>query len=355
MAAVDLGALLNVDEFEASARERLPAGAYAYVASGAGAEVTLRANRAAFARWAFRPRVLVDVGERDLSTTVLGKRVALPVLIAPFALQCLLDAEGEVAMARAAGAAGTVMVVSMGANRLLEDIATAAERPLWFQPYLFDDLGIVREMVRRAEAAGYAAICLTLDSPVIGRREAQLRTPPVLPEGVTWANMPAEIARGGRWPSGAAWDWDALDQVRSSTVLPVVLKGILTAEDARRAVEHGASAIVVSNHGGRQLDGSVAALDALPEVVEAVGGRTEVLMDGGVRRGSDVLTALALGARAVLIGRAAAWGLAAGGQAGVERVFQLIRDELSTSMAIMGTPSLREVRREHLAPAPGRA
>lgn len=358
MSGPDLRELLSVDEFEAIAKGRLPASSYAYVASGAGAEVTLRANRAAFGRWVFRPRVLVDVGERDLSTTVLGTKVALPVLIAPYALQCLLDPEGEVATARAAGAAGTIMAVSMGSNRTIEDVAAAATRPLWFQPYLFDDLGIVRDVIQRAEAAGsrrghqgYAAICLTLDSPVIGWREAQTRTPPALPEGVTWANIPGEVVRG-RWLSGASWDWDTLDEIRSTTTLPIVLKGILTAEDAKLAVEHGARAIVVSNHGGRQLDGSIASLDALPEVVDAVGGRVEILVDGGVRRGTDVLTALALGARAVLIGRAAAWGLAVGGQAGVERVLQLFRDELSSAMAILGAPTLDRIGREHVTSGP---
>lgn len=350
----DLRGLINVAEFEAAAKERLPAASFAYVASAAGSEATLRENSAAFERWSFRPRVLVKVRERDLSTTVLGTRVDLPVLIAPFSLQCLLDPDGEVATARAATAAGTVMAVSMGSNRLMEDIAAAAGRPVWFQPYLSDDDAIVQDMARRAERAGYSALCLTLDSPVIGWREAQMRQPPVLPDGVTWANMPAEYKRpgGGRWLSGADWDWSTMDALRSVTKLPIVLKGIMTPEDAELAVAHGASAIVVSNHGGRQLDGTMATLDALPAIVEKVRGRTEVLMDGGVRRGTDVLKALALGARAVLIGRAAAWGLAVGGQAGVERVLQIIRDELSTGMAILGAPRIDQIRPEHIAPRP---
>ncbi|HUG56056.1 MAG TPA: alpha-hydroxy acid oxidase [Candidatus Limnocylindrales bacterium] len=345
----DLRELLNIDEMEQVAKARLPIGSYAYVASGAGAEVTLRANRAAFGRWAFRPRVLVDVKDRDLSTTVLGAKVELPILIAPYALQCLLDPEGEVATARAAGTAGTVMALSMGSTRTIEDVGEAATRPLWFQPYLFDDLALVRDVIARAEASRYAAICLTCDSPALGYREAQTRWPAVLPDGVRWANMPAEIHTGKpRWLSGASWDWETFDAVRKTTKLPIVLKGILTAEDARLAVEHGAAAVVVSNHGGRQLDGSIASLDALPEIVDAVGGRVEVLLDGGIRRGTDVLTALALGARAVLIGRAAAWGLAVSGQTGVERVLQLLRDELSTSMAIIGAPTVDRIRREHV-------
>jgi 4-hydroxymandelate oxidase len=344
---LDLASLLNVDEMEAIARQKLPVGSYAYVASGAGAEVTMRANRAAFGRWVFRPRVLVNVKERDLSTTVVGSKVSMPVLIAPYALQCLLDPEGEVATARAAGAAGTLMAVSMGSTRSIEDVADAATGPLWFQPYLFDDLGIVRAVIARAEAARYRAICLTCDSPALGYREAQTRWPHQLPEGIGWANMPTEGGKP-RWLSGASWTWDTLDEIRRTTKLPIVLKGILTAEDAVLAVEHGAAAIVVSNHGGRQLDGSIASLDALPEIVEAVAGRIEILLDGGVRRGTDVLAALALGARAVLIGRAAAWGLAVGGQAGVERALQLLRDELSTSMAIIGAPTPKDIKREHV-------
>lgn len=356
VAPPDLSTLLNVEEMEAIAKARLPIGSYAYVASGSGAEITLRANRAAFGRWVFRPRVLVNVKDRDTSTTVLGTKLDLPVLVAPYALQCLLDPEGEVATARAAGVAGTAMALSMGSTRTIEDVAAAATGPLWFQPYLFDDLGIVRDVVARAEAARYRAICLTCDSPAIGYREAQTRWPAKLPEGVGWANMPADISTGKvRWLSGASWDWQTLEDVARTTNLPIVLKGILTAEDARLAVEHGAAGIVVSNHGGRQLDGCIASLDALPEVVDAVGGRAEVLVDGGIRRGTDVLTALALGARAVLIGRAAAWGLAVGGQAGVERVIQLLRDELSTSMALIGAPTIDRIRPEHVTRAPSRS
>jgi 4-hydroxymandelate oxidase len=333
---------------EAIAKARLPIGSYAYVASGAGAEVTMRANREAFRRWAFRPRVLVNVKERDLSTTVAGSKVSMPILIAPYALQCLLDSEGEIATARGAGAAGTLMALSMGSTRSIEDVADAATGPLWFQPYLFDDLGIVRDVIARAEASRYAAICLTCDSPALGYREAQTRWPHQLPKGVGWANMPVEKGGKPRWLSGASWTWATLEEIRKTTRLPVIIKGILTAEDARLAVERGVAAIVVSNHGGRQLDGSIASLDALPDIVDAVGGRIEVLLDGGIRLGTDVLTAVALGARAVLIGRAAAWGLAVGSQAGVERVLRLLRDELSTSMAIVGAPTLKDIKREHV-------
>ena len=346
----DLSRVLTVAELQAIAKERIDPGAYVYVAGGAGDERTMRDNIEAFARWRFVPRVLVDTSARTLSTSLLGRRVALPIGIAPFALQSLLDPEGEVAMARAATSANTFMALSMGANRTLEDVAAAATCPLWFQPYLFDDSAYLDELVRRAESAGYAALCLTVDSPVSGRRDGAMRVPVTLPDGVTWANMPPHLRRpSGTWLSGGdAWDWDDVDRVHTSTALPLVIKGVLAPEDARLAVEHGARAIVVSNHGGRQLDDSIASLDALPAIVDAIGGRAEVILDGGVRRGIDVLKALALGARAVLIGRAAAWALAAGGQPGVERVLELLRLELSVAMAIAGVTSVERVDRRIL-------
>jgi 4-hydroxymandelate oxidase len=297
--------------------------------------------------------VLADTSARSLETTVLGHRIALPVAVAPFALQCLLDPEGEVATARAATAAKTFLALSMGANRTIEEVASAAGCPLWFQPYLFDDDAYMRELVQRAEAAGYVALCLTVDSPVSGRRDGAMRVPHVLPDGVTWANMPPELRRpSGKWLSGGdAWDWSDVDRIRAATSLPLVVKGVLAPEDAALALEHGVRAIVVSNHGGRQLDDSIASLDALPAIVEAAAGRAEVILDGGVRRGIDVLKALALGARAVLIGRAAAWGLAAGGQAGVERVLELLRVELSVAMAIAGVTNVEHVDRRILVEA----
>ena len=351
--AVDLSRILTVAELQTIAKDRLTPGAYVYVAGGAGDERTMRDNVEAFGRWRFMPRVLVDTSARALSTSVLGHRIALPVGIAPFALQCLLDEDGEVAMARAATAANTFMALSMGATRTLEDVASAAGCPLWFQPYLFDDQVYLRELVQRAETAGYVALCLTVDSPVSGRRDGALRVPVTLPEGVTWANMPPQLRRpSGSWLSGGdAWTWKDVDRVRASTSLALVVKGVLAPEDAALAVEHGARAIVVSNHGGRQLDDSIASLDALPAIVETVAGRAEVILDGGVRRGIDVLKALALGARAVLIGRAAAWGLAGGGQRGVERVIELLRIELSVAMAIAGVTSVEKVDRRILTRA----
>ena len=311
----------------------------------------MRENIEAFARWRFMPRVLVDTSARDLSTTVLGRPVTLPIGIAPFALHGLLDPDGEVATARAATAAGVFMGLSMGSNRTIEDVAAAAKCPLWFQPYVTEDHALMRDLAARAESAGYAALCLTADSPVSGRRDGAMRQPAELPEGVVWANMPPELQRPGRgkWLTGGdTFDWSDLDRLAASTSLPLVVKGILAPADAVLAIEHGARAIVVSNHGGRQLDDSIATLDALPGIVQAVGGKTEILLDGGIRRGIDVLKALALGAHAVLIGRAAAWGLAAAGQAGVERVLELLRVELSVAMSIAGVTDVRHIDRDLL-------
>jgi 4-hydroxymandelate oxidase len=342
---VDLSRLLTVTDFQAIAKERLTPGAYTYVAGGAGDERTMRDNIDAFARWKFLPRVLVDTSARSTATTVLGRPVALPVGIAPFALQRALHADGEVAMARAATAANTFMGLSMGANSTIEEVGAAAGCPLWWQPYLFDDHVYMRELAERAAAARFAALCLTVDSPVGGRRDSAMREPIVLPDGVSWVNMPPELRRPSRkWLAGGdAWTWRDVDRISAATAMALVIKGVLAPEDAVLAVEHGAKAIVVSNHGGRQLDDSIATLDALPRIVDAVDGRAEVILDGGVRRGIDVLKALALGARAVLIGRPAAWALAAGGQAGVERMLELLKVELSVAMAIAGVPSVERV------------
>ena len=350
---VDLSRLLAVPDFQAVAKERLTPGAYTYVVGGAGDERTMADNIAAFADWKFVPRVLRDTSARSTATSVLGHEIALPVGIAPFALQRVLHSEGEVAMARAATAAKTFMCLSMGSNSTIEEVGAAAGCPLWWQPYLFDDQAYMRELAERAAAAGFSALCLTVDSPVGGRRDSAMREPIVLPEGVNWVNMPPELRRPSRkWLSGGdAWTWRDADRIRDATKMALIIKGVLAPEDAVLAVEHGAKVVVVSNHGGRQLDDSIATLDALPAIVDAVAGRAEVILDGGVRRGIDVLKALALGARAVLIGRAAAWSLAAGGQAGVERMLELLRVELSVAMAIAGVTDAKRVPGSILSPA----
>jgi isopentenyl diphosphate isomerase/L-lactate dehydrogenase-like FMN-dependent dehydrogenase len=353
------GELLNVWDYERAAEERLERGAFGYFAGGAADEWTLRENVAVFNRWVLRPRMLVDVSSTTAATTVLGTDISLPLLVAPTAFQRMAHPEGEVAMARGAAAAKTIMCLSTIANATIEDVAAAApEAPRWFQLYWGPDRGIVTDLVARAERAGFRAIVLTVDLPVLGRRERDLRTgfeiPPDVPvpafsalAEIAGAVSPAAI----HWAVDKALTWKDLEWLRSLTSLPLVVKGILTAEDAVLAIEAGAEAVVVSNHGGRQLDGVAASLDALPEVVEAVGGRAEVLVDGGIRRGTDVVKALALGARATLAGRAPLYGLAVDGADGVEHVLRLLRAEIELALALCGCASPADVTRAHIARA----
>ena len=351
--------ILNLSDLEPAARERLSAQAYAYYAGGAGDEITLRENAAALARVALRPRVMRDVSRCDLSTTVLGERLDLPVLVAPMAFQRLAHPEGELATARAARAAGSLRVLSTLATASVEEVRAAAAGPLWFQLYMYRDRGATRALVERVERAGCTAIVLTADSPFLGRRERDVRSGFTLPPGLSFGNvvpggpstLPAAVAESGLAVFfaellDAALSWRDVEWLRTVTRLPVVVKGVLRGDDARRAVEHGAAAVIVSNHGGRQLDTAVATIRALPEVAEALAGTAggaELLMDGGVRRGTDVVKALALGARAVLLGRPVLWGLALDGQAGVARALAMLRAELELAMALCGCASLSEV------------
>jgi isopentenyl diphosphate isomerase/L-lactate dehydrogenase-like FMN-dependent dehydrogenase len=353
------GELLNVWDYERAAEERLEPGAFGYFAGGAADEWTLRENVAAFNRWVLRPRMLVDVSSTTAATTVLGTEISMPLLVAPTAFQRMAHPEGEVATARGAAAAGTIMCLSTIANATIEEVAAAApEAPRWFQLYWGPDRGVVTDLLARAEATGFLAIVLTVDLPVLGRRERDLRTgfelPPEVPVPAfsAWAESAGAISPAAiHWSVDKALTWKDLDWLRSHTSLPLVVKGVLTAEDALLAIESGAEGIVVSNHGGRQLDGVAASLDALPEVVDAVGGRAEVLVDGGIRRGTDVLKALALGARAALAGRAPLYGLAVDGADGVERVLGLLRAEIELALALCGCASPGDVTRAHIARA----
>ena len=347
-------AFVNVDDFEAAARERLDPGAYGYFAGGAGDEHTLRENRAAFARWELRPRVLVDISSVSTATTVLGTEVALPVLVAPTAFQRLAGPEAELPTARAAAAAGTIMTLSTLSSVTPAELAAAAPgAPQWFQLYWSRDRGFTQELIEGAVEAGFAALMLTVDLPVAGRRERDVRTAFALPDDLPLPNLPQALRRKDFHTALHAvvddtLTWRDLEWLRSVCSLPLVVKGILTAEDALLAAEHGAAAVVVSNHGGRQLDGVPPALDVLPEVVEAVGERLEVLLDGGIRRGIDVLKALALGARATLSGRSVLWGLAAGGEDGATRVLELLRREVELGLKLLGCPSPAGVTRSHV-------
>ena len=340
--------LVNVFDYERLAQTRMAPHLWDYYQGGSDDEVTMRECRAAFERIKLRPRVLVDVRREvlDMSTSVLGVPVNMPVLVAPMALHCMAHPEGECATAQAAGRAGTLMIASTVATRTIEEIAQAASGPLWFQLYTYPSLNVAEMLVHRAEDAGYRAIVLTVDLPRLGNREKDLRN------NVTIPPSPYQEANfAGIEKEGQAWvplTWKSIEWLRSITSLPILLKGILTEEDARLAVEYGVEGIVVTNHGGRQLDTAIPGIEALPEIVDAVAGRCEIYFDGGIRRGTDILKALALGARAVLIGRPVLWGLAVNGADGAFSVLELLRKELELAMALSGRPTLASIDRSLL-------
>jgi isopentenyl diphosphate isomerase/L-lactate dehydrogenase-like FMN-dependent dehydrogenase len=349
----------NVWDYERLAEEKLEPGTFGYFAGGAGDERTLRDNIEAYSRWHLRPRVLVDVEGTTTLTEVLGVPVSMPLLVAPVAFQRMAHPDGELATARAADAAGTIMILSTLATSTPAEVAAAAPGgKRWFQIYCYRDPGITRALIDQAVDARFEALVLTVDAPRLGRRERDLQTGFEVPAEI---NVPSfAAAAGGPAPATPAdmfammdptLSWRDLEELVSSSELPVLVKGILTEEDARLACEHGAAALVVSNHGGRQLDGAPATIDALPEVVDAVEGRIEVLVDGGIRRGTDVAKALALGARAVLAGRAVTWGLAVGGEQGARRVLELLRDEIELALSLLGCSSPDDVTAAHVAAA----
>ncbi|MDL2343481.1 alpha-hydroxy acid oxidase [Deinococcus sp. MIMF12] len=351
----DLEGTVNLADLEALGRSRLDRNALEYYASGADDELTLRENRAAFARLKLRPRVLVDVSNVDTQTEVLGLPLRSPVGIAPSAFHGLAHPEAEVATARAAASVGSVMTLSTLSNTPIEEVAAAAGGRFWFQLYLYTDRALSAEIVQRAEAAGARALVLTVDAPFLGRREANERHRFALPGHLSVPNAGSreqlaqmESESGSQLVNyfqgliDKTFTWGDLAWLRGQTWLPVVLKGILTAEDARLAAEHGCH-VWVSNHGGRQLDTAVSSIEALPEIAEAVRGEVEVYLDGGVTRGTDVLKALALGARAVFLGRPALWGLAAGGEAGVRRTLDLLEGEVRLALALCGKQTVGQV------------
>jgi 4-hydroxymandelate oxidase len=346
---------VNVEELEAIARGRLDKGVYDYYAGGAEDELAVRGNREAFQRLRLKYRVLVDVSTVDVATALLGAPLALPVILAPTALHRMADPEGERATARAAAAAGTLMTLSTVSSVPLEEVAAAAPSGArWFQLYCFPDREDTEALVARAHRAGYGAIVLTVDAPILGRRERDLRNGFEVPIGLPAHATGRPRVAGGQWPLGSligqpALSWKDLAWLRGMSPLPLVLKGIVRGDDASRAIDEGAAAVWVSNHGGRQLDGAIPTAEALPEVVRAVAGRAPVLVDGGIRRGTDVLKALALGATAAAIGRPQLWGLAAQGEAGVARVLAMLRDELALAMALAGCRRVSEIDRSLVA------
>jgi len=351
---IALSGVASLADFEAPARHRLHPAAWAYYAGGGWDGITIRDNLEAWHRYRFRPRVLVDVSEIDLSTTLLGTPVTMPLGVAPAALHGMAHEDGELATARAATAAGVANVVSTVASRSIEEVAEASGSGLrWFQLYAQRDRAQSRALVERAEATGYRAIVLTVDLPVLGYRDDIMRIA-FDPGARAYGNLAGRAAVGGGLDDlldmrSVGLTWDTLAEIRSWSALPLVLKGILTAEDARLAVEHGAAAVWASNHGGRQLDRSPAAIDVLDEIVEAVDGRAEIYLDGGVRRGTDVVTALAMGARAVFAARPFLYALACAGEPGVAKAFSILREETARAMSLVGAARIGDLRREHVA------
>jgi isopentenyl diphosphate isomerase/L-lactate dehydrogenase-like FMN-dependent dehydrogenase len=347
---------VNVADYERLAAEALEAGLLGYYAGGAADERTLRDNVAAFARRRLLPRVLVDVGDVSTTTAVLGGDVALPVLVAPTALHGMAHADAEPGMARAAARAGTIFCLSSLATTRPSQVAAAVpDARRWFQLYVLKDRGVSRALLDEAVESAFEAIVLTVDAPRAGRRERDLRTGFAVPEDV---DMPAVRAAVGapRCPTPAEFfelvdpslTWRDLEQLVDESPMPVILKGVHAADDARRAVDHGATGVIVSNHGGRQLDGVPATIDLLPPVAAEIGEEALVLMDGGVRRGTDVLVALALGAQAVLVGRPMLWGLSAGGADGAAHVLELLREEIRLALTLLGAPTPGDVGPQHL-------
>jgi (S)-2-hydroxy-acid oxidase len=393
---------VNVWEYEAYAAATLPKNAFDYYSSGANDMITLRENRsvflclrfdgkgfffflnmsvsvlacdelisslalfhfahlsAAFNRLRMRPRILRDVSQTNITTTILGDEVSMPILLSPTAMQQMAHPEGERATARAAAGAGTLMTLSSWSTIALEEVMDAAPQGLkWFQLYVYKDRDVTLDLIKRAEKAGYKALAITVDTPVLGRREADLRNSFKLPSHLTMGNFAKASGahnKGTTQQGGLAkyvaslidktLNWEDIVWVRSHTTMKIVVKGVMTAEDAKKAVENGVDGILVSNHGARQLDTVPATIEMLPEIVEVVKGRCEVYLDGGVCRGTDALKALALGARAVLIGRPYVWGLAHNGEAGVKHVLQLLRDELIMALQLCGCTRLSDIKPE---------
>ncbi|MEK6208965.1 MAG: alpha-hydroxy acid oxidase [Pseudomonadota bacterium] len=372
---------INIDDLRSRARRRLPKVIFEFIDGGAQDETTLRANREDFQKWRFRTRVLTDVSRRDQSITLFGQRCASPLILAPTGLAGLLSRRGELAAARAAEKYGVPYCLSTMATCSIEEITTETTQPKWFQLYVLRDRGLTKEFIERARASRCTALVLTVDTKVQGPRERDMRNGFTVPPRFTLATI-LDFARHFSWlfdvglgpriafrnfegTKATATDavtisefiadqydltvnWRDVEWFKSAWGGPVLLKGILSAEDAKLAAAHGADGVIVSNHGGRQLEGAVSAVHALPAIADAVGDRLEVVLDGGIRRGADVVRARALGARACMIGRAWLYGLASAGQAGVERALEILRDEIDITLTLLGRPTLAEVDREAL-------
>jgi L-lactate dehydrogenase (cytochrome) len=381
----------NTDDLRRLAKRRLPAGVFDYIDGGAEDEVAMRANRDAFGRYEFRPRVLRDVSKVDTTSTLLGSLVPLPLVLAPTGYTRIADPQGELAVARAAQRAGVPYTLATMATRSIEEVAAASgDGRRWFQVYVWRDRALVRDMIERAAATGYEALVITVDTANLGRRERDVRRGFTLPPrlgldtiidgivhpGWTWrfvrsepilfANVATSKVAGNEYDGSRpirlaekvssqfdpALSWNDLEWFRSIWSEAIVLKGIQTVDDARIAVDHGVEAIALSNHGGRQLDSAPAILELVAPVADAVGGSVEIICDGGVRRGSDIVKALALGADACMVGRAYLYGLGAAGELGVDCVLEWLLDELRRTMALIGVTTIDEITAEHVRPRP---
>jgi len=346
---------INLFEFEEVARARLPKAEYDYIAGGATDEISVDRNRRAFASWALRPRVLRDVSVLDLSTTVLGTKLKLPVLIAPCGGHKRAHPDGEIATYRAAATCGTVLAVSANSNTSFEDLSKAASGHLWIQMYPFRDKQLNQKWLDRAKGAGYKAVVVTLDSQWPPKRERNIRNNYRRTRGVNYPKSGAETPRpAGRAGEGSdpAATWKDLEWIKSASDLPVVAKGVMTGEDVELCVDAGADGVIVSNHGGRHLDNTLATIEVLSEAVAAAKGKIEIYLDGGIRRGADVVKAIALGAKAVFIGRPLFWGLALDGEQGVIRVLEILREEIEITMAKCGRPTVGSIDSSVVAKAP---
>ncbi|XP_078428826.1 glycolate oxidase 1 [Wolffia australiana] len=352
--------ITNVNEFEAIAKQKLPKMVFDYYASGAEDQWTLGENRNAFSRILFRPRILIDVTKIDMSATILGYKISMPIMLAPTAMQKMAHPEGEYATARAASSANTIMTLSSWATSSVEEVASTGPGIRFFQLYVYKDRNVVAQLVRRAERAGFKAIALTVDTPRLGRRESDIKNRFTLPAHLTLKNFEgldlgkmdetndSGLASYVAGQIDRSLSWKDVKWLQTITTMPILVKGVVTAEDTRLAIQAGAAGIIVSNHGARQLDYTPATVSCLEEVVKAAQGRVPVFLDGGVRRGTDVFKALALGAAGVFVGRPVVFSLAADGEAGVKKMLQMLRDEFELTMALSGCTSLNEITRNHI-------
>ncbi|CAM6044396.1 unnamed protein product [Sphagnum compactum] len=352
--------IVNVCEYEEAAKHKLPKMVFDYYASGAEDQWTLKENREAFERIRFRPRILIDVTSVDLTTTVLGFKISMPIMVAPTAMQRMAHPEGELATARAAAAAGTIMTLSSWATSSVEEVASVGPGIRFFQLYVYKDRNVVAQLVRRAEGAGFKAIALTVDTPRLGRRESDIKNRFALPphltlknfEGLDLGHMEKTSDSGlASYVAGQidrSLSWKDVKWLQTITKLPILVKGVMTAEDTKLALQAGVAGIIVSNHGARQLDYVPATISALEEVVQAASGRVPVFLDGGVRRGTDVLKALALGAAGIFIGRPVVFALACDGEAGVKKALKMLRDEFELAMALAGCTKVKDINRSHV-------